>query len=458
MPSAIRDLYSTPSHRPPRSGIIKLTNCRVLRGDKLVHDDLWISSTTGRILDGQKIFFEYGASADRVVDLGGRIVSPGLIDVQLNGGFGFDFSVVPEDIIDYAKGLRRVNKSLIRTGVTSYLPTLTSQKSEVYHKALPFLRPSNHDRDALSGSESLGAHCEGPFINPTKNGIHKVAVLRAPSSGFSDLEDCYGATNLKSSSTPIKLVTLAPEQPGALDAVKELKRRGIIVSIGHSEATFEEATEAINAGASKITHLFNAMRPLHHRNPGIFGVLGTSSPTASPVIGAMGAPPSSKIKKPFFGVIADGIHLHPTSVTIAWAAHPCGCILVTDAMSLAGLPDGVYDWTNGERIRKTGPLLTLEGTDGTIAGSSISLIECVNNFLNFTGASVPQALGTVTSTPARMLGLEDTKGFLAPGADADLVVLDEMEGNEGKKMLKVDQVYKFGRLVHDANVDGVEAA
>ncbi|KAF2097907.1 N-acetylglucosamine-6-phosphate deacetylase [Rhizodiscina lignyota] len=441
MPSAIRDLYSTPNHSPPRSGITKFTNCRVLRGNELVQDDLWISSRTGKVLDGQKIFFEYGTSADRVIDLGGRIISPGLIDVQLNGGFGFDFSVVPDDISAYAKGLQRLNKSLIETGVTSYLPTLTSQRSEVYHKVLPFLRPSSHDRDALSGAESLGAHCEGPFLSPTKNGIHKESVLRVPSNGFLDLEDCYGADNLKSSSTPIKLVTLAPEQAGALDAIKELRRRGIIVSIGHSEATFEEATKAIDAGADMITHLFNAMRPLHHRNPGIFGVLGTNSAR-------------SRSKKPFFGIIADGIHLHTTAVTIAWAAHPSGCILVTDATSPAGLPDGVYDWTNGERIRKTGPLLTLEGTDGKIAGSSITLIGCVNNFLNWTGTSVPHALGTVTSTPAKMLGLEQAKGNLIPGADADLVVLDEVVDEEGKKTLKVEQVWKFGMLVHDTNVDG----
>ena len=115
------------------------------------------------------------------------------------------------------------------------------------------------------------------------------------------------------------------------------------------------------------------------------------------------------------------------------------------------MPDGVYDWTNGEKIRKTGPLLTLEGTDGKIAGSSISLIGCVHTFLSWTGASVPQALGAVTSTPARMLGLEETKGFLRPGADADLVVLDEVLDREGKKSLKVEQVWKFGRLVHDVN-------
>jgi N-acetylglucosamine-6-phosphate deacetylase len=178
----------------------------------------------------------------------------------------------------------------------------------------------------------------------------------------------------------------------------------------------------------------NSMLPLHHRNPGIFGLIGQAAVQDNP--------------KPFFGVIADGIHLHGSAVNIAWNAHPDGFILVTDAMSLVGLPDGVYDWTNGERIIKTGPLLTLEKND-KIAGSSITLIECVNNFLGFSGASIAQALGTVTSTPAKMLGVSGIKGSLEPEADADLVVLAEIESETGRS-LKVEQVWKFGQCVFDS--------
>lgn len=186
-----------------------------------------------------------------------------------------------------------------------------------------------------------------------------------------------------------------------------------------------------------ITHLFNAMRPLHHRNPGIFGLLGT---------------PSSSIQKPYFGIIADGIHLHPTSIKIAWNAHPDGLILVTDAMGLAGMPDGTYDWTNGSRIVKQGPLLTLE-ENGKIAGSSIQLVDCVSNFLNWTGASVPEALKAVTETPAKMLGLQGIKGTLEEGTDADLVVLDLQEDEGGEKKLVVDEVWKFGVRVFDRTQD-----
>jgi N-acetylglucosamine-6-phosphate deacetylase len=187
-----------------------------------------------------------------------------------------------------------------------------------------------------------------------------------------------------------------------------------------------------------ITHLFNAMNPLHHRNPGMFGLLGQSS--------------TLETSKPFFGIIADGIHLHSSAINIAWNAHPEGFILVTDAMSLVGLPDGVYDWTNGDRIIKNGHILTLEGSE-KLAGSCISLIECVNNFLNWSGVTVAQALGAVTATPARMLGVQDTKGCLEAGADADLVVLDETVDEGGVRILKVDQVWKFGDCVFDSSVN-----
>jgi len=273
-------------------------------------------------------------------------------------------------------------------------------------------------------------------MSPTKNGIHNLAVLQTPYNGISDLAACYGVSNLMSPS-PIKLVTIAPELPGALSAIRSLTDMGIVASIGHSEATYEEAKLGVKAGATSITHLFNAMKPLHHRNPGIFGLLGTAS---------------SSISKPYFGIIADGIHIHPTSIKIAYHAHPSGLILVTDAMRLAGMPDGVYDWTNGSRIVKQGALLTLE-ENGKIAGSSIELIDCVTNFLNWTDASVPEALKAVTETPAKMLGMEDVKGTLKEGADADLVVLDLQQGGVGEeRRLVVDQVWKFGVKVFDKSI------
>jgi len=190
----------------------------------------------------------------------------------------------------------------------------------------------------------------------------------------------------------------------------------------------------MKAGAKMITHLFNAMKSLHHRNPGIFGLLGTpSTPSSSP--------------KPYFGVISDGVHLHPTSVKIAWNTYPEGMILVSDAMKWLGLPDGTYSWTNNSHVIKKGYMLTLEET-GKIAGCAISLIECVSNFLNWTGATIPEVLKAVTETPARMLGLEGRKGSLEPGSDADLVILDIRESEGGRQDFIVDQVWKFGEQVY----------
>lgn len=433
MPARISRSSSSPTRQ---TGITKFTNCLLVRNNRLVAEDLWISTLTGKVLESQSVFYDHLAAPDEVIDLGGRILAPGFLDVQLNGGFGFDFSILPENITDYAKGVKLVNKKLVKTGVTSYLPTVTSQRSELYPKVLPYIGPSGARRDPSEGAESLGAHIEGPFISKTKNGIHNVSVLQQADNGFSDLEACFGASNLLPESTPVKLITLAPELPGAISNIDELTRRGIIVSIGHSEATYEEACDAVCTGATMITHLFNAMRPLHHRNPGIFGLLGTASKTQT-------------FNKPYFGIIADGIHLHRTSIQIAYQTHPSGLILVTDAMALSGLPDGTYPWTNSHNIVKRGYLLTLDTADGKIAGSSISLIECVNNFLAWTGAGVAEAIGTVTSTPAKMLGMDGVKGSLQPGADADLVVLEEvLDEQTGLKELKVEQVWKFGKCVH----------
>ncbi|KAL3420878.1 N-acetylglucosamine-6-phosphate deacetylase [Phlyctema vagabunda] len=423
-----------------RDRITKFTNCRLVKGDELVHQDLWVSSGTGKIVRSQEAFYSQHIVPDATIDLGGRIISPGLIDVQLNGAYGFDFSVIPEDPTTYGKTLRLVNKSLIQTGVTSYLPTLTSQRQEVYHHALPHLGPSGSLRIAEDGAESLGAHCEGPFLNETKNGIHAVEVLIAAKT-FADVEECYGASNINSSKDPIdgtirrpriKMITAAPEVAGMMSIIPDITSRDIVYSIGHSEATYEEASAAIKNSATMVTHLFNAMKPLHHRNPGIFGVLGIAE----------------SLPRPYFGIIADGIHLHPTSIKIAFNAHPDGFILVTDAMHLVGLADGTYEWTNGDNIVKRGPRLTLEGSD-KIAGSSITLIECVNNFYNWSGATIPQALKAVTATPAAMLGMSGVKGSLESDADADLVIIDDQIDAEGKKTLVIDEVWKFGSKVFD---------
>lgn len=347
-----------PSDDSVRHGakITKFVNGRIAQGDQLVTGDLWISGESGKVLSPQQVPREQDIDFINVVDLKGRILAPGLIDVQLNGAYGFNFSVLPENTITYSKELIRINKALVQTGLTSYLPTLTSQPTEVYQTVLPYLGPTGALRLAEQGCESLGAHCEGPFLSRTKNGIHNRDNLLPAKSGFEDLEACYGHTNLShidGRPPRVKMVTAAPEVGDVTASIPELTKRNIIVSIGHSEATYEEACAAVEAGASMVTHLFNAMQPLHHRKPGIIGLLGNSDQT----------------KQPYVGVIADGIHLHPTVVNLAFRTNPEGFILVTDAMHLVGLPDGTYQWsTDGDRLVKKGTVLTLEGTPDRIAG------------------------------------------------------------------------------------------
>lgn len=479
-----------PARQPTSSPrITKFTNCRILKSNTLVEQDLWIDSLTGKILKDQEAFYELKLSPDQVIDLNGRILAPGFIDVQLNGAQGFDYSVPQATKEEYDAGFIASNRGLIKTGVTSFLPTTVSTTPENYKQVLPSLAPTGK-RKPEDGAESLGAHVEGPFINPSRNGIHKPEILLASTQGFQDIINCYGLENIpdvirnddddnadaishhhdqeEDAMTPIpatpiarslqksfytngahvngarhnnaaprpaiKMITAAPEVGTMIKNIPDLTSRGIVYSIGHSDATYEQAMSAVGQGAMMITHLFNAMRPFYHRNPGVFGLLGQSD-----------------LPKPYFGVIADGIHLHPTSIKIAYNAHSEGLILVTDAMRLCGLPDGVYDWTNGDRIIKKGARLTLEGSD-KIAGSSATLIECVNNFRRWTSATTAEALNAVTFTPAKMLGLEKVKGTLDHGADADLVVLGETIDSYSGPSLTVDQVWKFGTKVFDSEI------
>lgn len=169
------------------------------------------------------------------------------------------------------------------------------------------------------GCAILGAHCEGPFISPQRAGAHPPEYIRDPKDGEKSVDDCYGDIS------NVRVVTLAPELEGSLDAVKYLTSKGITVSMGHTAAHLNQAIDGVEAGATLMTHLFNAMTPFHHRDPGIIGVLGM--PTED---------------SPFYSIIVDGIHSHPFAVRFAWKANGARCVLITDAMAAAGLPDGHY--------------------------------------------------------------------------------------------------------------------
>lgn len=316
------------------------------------------------------------------VDAGGKILAPGFIDLQINGAFGRDFTQNPATIWEVAAGLPRY-------GVTSFLPTIITSPLETTNEAQRVIdaRPSS-----FRGAEPLGLHLEGPFLNPGKKGAHNPAYLQRPS-----LEWVAGWSPERHA----RLVTLAPELPGATAVIEALTSRGVVVSAGHSLATFAEAEAGFAAGIRYGTHLFNAQSPLHHREPGLPGALLTD-------------------ERVTIGLIADGVHVHPALVKLVWQAAGSRLTLVTDAMAALGMPPGEYELGDFTvMVDET----TCRLPDGTLAGSILSLDTAARNLIAFTGCTLAEALTTVTTIPTRLLGLDGRKGKIAPGYDADLVLL-----------------------------------
>lgn len=376
--------------------ITQFINCRILRDNELQREDLWVRE--GRILDPEKLFFDEQGYADKRVDCEGSIIAPGFIDVQINGGYGIDFSQASEDISD---GVSFVAKKILEHGVTSFCPTLVTSPPEVYHKVLPQVKV--HD-GGPHGAGVLGFHLEGPFISAEKKGAHPEKYLRTfKSGGLEHLMEVYGSLD------NVAIVTLAPELPGSQSVVRELSQRGITVSLGHSAADLSQAEEAVQQGASFITHLFNAMLPFHHRDPGIVGLLTSDRIPAGRAV--------------YYGMIADGIHTNPAALRIAHRAHPSGLVLVTDAITAMGLPPGRH--TLGQQVIEIQGLHAYVAGTKTLSGSIATMDMCVRHFKQASGCSVQEALEAASLHPAQLLGISPKKGKLDYGSDADLVLLDE---------------------------------
>ncbi|KAG7091118.1 hypothetical protein E1B28_010172 [Marasmius oreades] len=420
------------------NGILCFTNCLLLQEDGTFRKkDLWVDQVTGRILDPQDTFFVRTERPGEVIDLQGSILSPGLIDIQINGAYGFDFSSQDHDDEAYMEGLKMVSSKIVETGVTSLMPTVVTQDKALYPKALQRLHPL----PSRTSASLLGWHAEGPFLEMSKRGAHSPSWLATAPEGLRTFEAMYGTSNLASDpewrnaradtdAVGGRIITLAPEVEGVMGAVEELAGKGIVVSIGHSTAISAVAVEAAKRGATLITHLFNAMPQLHHRDPAIIGLLGAPAYlNRPPAIEASSASPSSaskgQFKRPFYSIIADGVHLHPYSVKMAYSTFPEGCILITDALHILDphLKDGVHEWHHGKRLFKEGDKLYVDGTT-TLAGTCVPLDKCVRNLASFTEISLGEALKCASFNPAKCLNIEGRKGTLRPGADADLVVLD----------------------------------
>jgi N-acetylglucosamine-6-phosphate deacetylase len=324
--------------------------------------------------------------AAQVIDAAGLLLVPGFIDLQLNGAFGHDFTASPNTIWPVAADLPRF-------GVTALLPTIITSPLETVAEAQRIL--TEQKPEGYQGAEPLGLHLEGPFLNPNKKGAHNPAYLCTPDlSLITDWSPEQG----------VRLVTLAPELSGALELVEQLTTRGVVVSAGHSLATFSQAQAGLNAGITYGTHLFNTMPSLGHRDPGLAGALLTNKHCVT-------------------GIIPDGIHLHPAVVDLIWEVRGShGVNLVSDAMAALGMPPGQYHLNDFEVVVTESDVRL---ADGTLAGSILPLDVALRNLIDFTGCSLSDALATITTTPATVLEISHQRGRVAPGLIADLVLLNQ---------------------------------
>lgn len=287
----------------------------------------------------------------------------------------------------------------MQTGCVAICPTIITSAYETYHRNLKMF--AYEEGSVENGCTIIGAHCEGPFISPERSGAHPPEYIRAPIKGGESVEECYGDLS------NIKIITMAPELEGAYDAYKYCAERGITVSMGHTAAHIQQAVDGVKNGATLMTHLFNAMTPFHHRDPGVIGCLGM--PTQS---------------SPYFSIIVDNIHCHEYAVRLAQKANGSRCCLITDAMSAAGLPEGHYK-LGKQNVVVVGNRAVLEENHDTLAGSIVGIDECVRNYLRDCGCTKMEALTNATLNPARVVHIDHKKGSLDPGKDADFLFLDQ---------------------------------
>ncbi len=321
------------------------------------------------------------------LDLPAGTLVPGFVDLQVNGYYGTEFADGDAD------GWAAVAGRLPETGTTSFLPTFVTAP-------LPRLAAALRSAEKIisrieRGARVLGVHAEGPFLAAARRGAHNPAWLLPPSqAAVGDL--------LAAGAGVLRVVTLAPELDGGLAAVRQLAGAGVLVSVGHSDATAAQVAAAADAGARMVTHLFNAQRPLHHREPGVVGQALADARLTS-------------------GLIADLVHVSAQACRIAFAAAPGRICLVTDAAACAGLPPGEY-LLGGEPIRLPPGEAAPVRPDGTLAGSALRMDRAVAN-MTAAGVSLAAAVAAATRVPADLIG-EPGLGRLAPGAQADLAWLD----------------------------------
>lgn len=322
-----------------------------------------------------------------VIDAGGGYVSPGLIDVHCHGFMGMDASHGdPEE-------LRRMSRRAAQTGVTAWLPTTMTLDWPALEGCFAAIRQAQRDSLAPDwrGAQVLGCHAEGPFISPKRKGAQAESGIQPPD-----------AEKLRPWADVIRLMTLAPEREGALDCVRAARAMGITLSMGHTDATYDQARAGIAAGVTHMTHTFNAMPPLNHREPGAVGA-------------------ALEDDRVYCELICDTFHVHPALFGLMARQKGDRLVLITDSIPAAGLPDGPHD--------QLGVTVIVDGIrcrfpDGTIAGSALTLDRAVRNFAKYADVPLWRAVNMASLYPARSIGADGAKGSLEIGKDADILIAD----------------------------------
>lgn len=358
-----------------------IRNARLVEKDRVKDGDLLIErgiiAGVGRGQRGRP------STGLRVINAHGLYASPGFIDLQVNGSGGYNFMEASYEEIGQILSFHA------RHGTTALLATTVTAPLEEIRKTIHTVR------DAAQ-KIILGMHIEGPFVSQKQKGAQNPQYLMTPSlEKLDELASGYEEF--------IRIVTLAPELAGARELIARIKEMGAVPSLGHSDATYEETLKAIGEGVALFTHLFNAMRGLHHREPGVVGAALESDVMVE--------------------LIADGIHVHPALIRLLVKVKGIDEIcLVTDSISAAGLEDGEYR-LGGLKVYVREGIARL--SDGTLAGSTLFMNRAVRNFIEFTGVSLPEAVRAASLNPATLLGVDERKGSIEEGKDADIVIFDE---------------------------------
>ena len=333
------------------------------------------------------------AAGDEETNLDGRWVIPGLVDVHTHGSMNADFSDG-----DY-EGLKKMAAYLAKSGVTSFAPAGMTLPYETLAEAFATGKKL-HDECPEGCARLMGIHMEGPFFSEKKKGAQNGAYLRDPDfDAFKKLYDGCGGL--------VRIVDVAPELPGAVEFTAKASEL-TTVSIAHTDASYEEAAAVLDAGATHLTHLYNAMPPIHHRKPGVIGA-GSERDGSAEDRGVIAE------------LISDGYHVHPSSVRMAFKLFPGRICLISDSLRCCGMPEGKYE-LGGQDVFLKGGVARLE--DGTIAGSASNVYTCMLNAIEY-GIPKETAVAAATITPAREIGADDLIGSIAEGKLADFIICDE---------------------------------